>query len=113
MSNTFIPQCKTPRCTRACGTLSKKDPVEFMRYCSVDCMVSKGSRTDSEGPPCKNKVVTNCQNSKKPDGLGNYGNYCCTECRDGKGLGSKDERDDSGVDDSGVDDLVGRFPGLS
>lgn len=114
MSDTFIPRCKTPKCTRACDTLSKDDPVAFMRYCSVNCAVSKGSRTDSEGPPCKNKFSTDCQNSKMPDGLGGYSNYCCTECRDGRGV-SKDEWDDSSVDDgdSGVDNLVGLFPGLS
>ena len=110
MRGSFIPQCKTPGCTRACTTVDDYSQT-FAAYCSASCMISKGSRTDSEGPPCNNKSKTGCANSREPDGSGGYRMYCCQSCRDGRGVQRRPAEDAKG-DEKEIDDFVKMFPTL-
>ena len=88
----MIPRCKTKGCTRACGTVGD-DTHGFAAYCFADCMVSKGSRTDSEGGPC---VTQGCTNSREPGGRGGYLQHCSRECREGGRRGIVFEEEDGG-----------------
>jgi hypothetical protein len=108
MGGSFIPQCKTRGCTRACATIDD-DSQDFIAYCSADCMVGKGVRTDSEGGPCINRSVTGCANSREPDGSGGYSKYCCRACREGLGVSFRKNEDGDGEE---MDDFGKMFPTL-
>ncbi|CAM9400970.1 unnamed protein product [Ectocarpus sp. 12 AP-2014] len=99
----FIPQCKTRGCTRAVGVIGDQS----VAYCSADCMVSRGSLTDSEGGPCRN---TRCDNSKEPDGRGGYDDYCCSRCKEGRGLDRRPVEEEGGG--AGMDEFAELFPTL-
>lgn len=105
---THVPRCSTKGCTRACGTTGDyMYPQQFLAYCSADCMVSRGARTDSEGGPCANKA---CGNSREPDGRGGYAQHCSKECREGRG-GAKGVRfEEEANDGAAMDDLAKLFP---
>lgn len=98
----MIPRCKTKGCTRACGTVGD-DALDFAAYCSADCMVSRGSRTDSEGGPCATK---SCRNSREPDDRGGYLQRCSRECTESHREVRFEEEDGGGASD----DFTKLFP---
>ena len=75
-------------------------------------MISKGSRTDSEGGACTNKSKTGCANSREPDGADGYKMYCCQECRDGQGLDRPPVENDGGDGSAEMDAFAKMFPTL-